>query len=314
MTEVLESFGQRVRKRLGIRLGRLVQFAPRPLAHFLHAGVDHTPPPDRAGASLSAPGALRHDWPSFVIVTPSYNQAQFIGRTVASVLNQNYPRLEYIVQDGQSNDGTRTVLDGLSGQGVTVRIEADTGQADAINRGFTGTDSTIMAYLNSDDLLLPGTLEAVAQYFDSHPEVDAIYGDRLIINEADDVIGHWRLPYHDGWAMRTVDYIPQETLFWRRRAWEKLGESFNADLHFTMDWDFLLRLQQKGMQIRHVPRFLGAFRVHTAQKTIANIAQGRQEMQYLRHRHSSLACLLIAQLRHVWLLVRHVWQEMSDPL
>ncbi|MDE7548089.1 glycosyltransferase family 2 protein [Acetobacter fabarum] len=314
MTEVLASFGQRVRKRLGIRLGRLSQFAPQPLARYQQVRVGHTVLPDLPDSGLPTPSVSGHDWPSFIIVTPSYNQAQFIGRTIASVLNQNYPRLEYIVQDGQSNDGTQAVLDGLSGQGVTVRIEADAGQADAINRGFMGTEGEIMAYLNSDDLLLPGTLEMVAHYFDNHPEVDAIYGDRLIIDETDSVIGHWRLPYHDGWAMRTVYYVPQETLFWRRRAWKKVDESFNSDLHFAMDWDFLLRLQQKGMQIRHVPRFLGAFRVHAAQKTIANIAHGRQEMQYLRHRHSSLSCLFIAQFRHVWLLVRHVWQEMSDPL
>lgn len=298
MTAVLPSIGQAVRKLLGVRLGRLTQFEPAPLLRYHKAVEDGAAP----------------DWPSFVIVTPSYNQAQFIGRTIASVLSQGCPRLEYIVQDAISSDGTQMLLQGLNEHGVKVRIEADAGQADAINRGFAGTDGAIMAYLNSDDLLLPGTLRTVARYFESHPEVDAIYGDRLIIDETDSVIGYWRLPYHDGWVMRAVDYVPQETLFWRRRAWREVGEAFDPGLHFAMDWDFMLRLQQKGMRIEHVPEFLGAFRVHANQKTTANIARGRQEMRWLRRRHSSLPGLLIAQLRHLWLLVRHVWKDMSNPL
>ena len=298
MSAAFPSLGQTVRRLLGVRLGRLKQFEPVPLSHF-HKDTD---------------GLAPADWPSFIIVTPSYNQASFIGKTIASVLGQDCPKLDYIVQDAISSDGTQTLLLSLNDQSVTVRIEEDSGQADAINRGFAGTDGAIMAYLNSDDLLLPGTLRRVARYFEDHPEVDAIYGDRLIIDETDAVVGYWRLPYHDGWTMRVVDYIPQETLFWRRRAWRKVGEAFDPSLHFAMDWDFILRLQQNGMYIEHVPEFLGAFRVHASQKTSANIAQGRQEMRWLRRRHSSTSGLLIAQLRHLWLLARHVWQDMSDPL
>jgi glycosyltransferase involved in cell wall biosynthesis len=298
MTPTRPGVGQAVRTLLGIKLGRLAQFRAKPLAHY----------------AVVSPERDDHAWQTFAIVTPSYNQAQFIGRTVESVLGQGCPRLEYIIQDACSTDGTDAVLASLSNPDILVRIEADDGQADAINRGFVGTRGEIMAYLNSDDLLLQGTLGAVAAYFASNPQVDAVYGDRLIIDENDAVVGHWRVPYHDGWVMRAVDYVPQETLFWRRRAWDAVGGYFDTSLHFAMDWDFLLRLQAAGMRIEHLPRFLGAFRTHSLQKTIANSNQGRREMRLLRHRHSSGRTLLLAQLRHLWFLVRHVFQDVTDPV
>lgn len=297
-TKVARSWGNLLRKLLRIRLGRFAQFSPLPLLRY-------RPP---------LPSSIVTEWPTFTIVTPSFNQGRFIAATVASVMAQGCPRLEYIIQDACSTDDTRQVLSRLSGPKIDIRIGKDAGQADAINRGFAGTDGAIMGYLNSDDLLLPEALRTVADYFLRHPEVDAVYGDRLIIDEFDSVVGYWRLPYHDGWVMRTVDYVPQETLFWRRRAWDAVGGSFDSSLQFAMDWDFLLRLQQVGMRIEHVSAFLGAFRIHSEQKTSSSIDRGRQEMRLLRRRHSSAAALLVAQLRHPWLLVRHVWQDLTNPL
>lgn len=210
--------------------------------------------------------------PTISIVTPSYEQGRYLARTVYSVLSQNYPRLEYRVQDGGSSDETREVLEQLDGSPIDWACEPDEGQADAINRGFAQTSGEIMAYLNSDDLLLPGSLAYVAGYFASHPEVDAVYGHRIVIDEYDSEIGRWVLPPHDDEVLTVVDYIPQETLFWRRELWERAGAHIDSSLKFAIDWDLLLRFREAGARMVRLPRFLGAFRVHAEQKT------GRQQL------------------------------------
>jgi hypothetical protein len=124
-----------------------------------------------------------------------------------------------------------------------------------------------MGYLNSDDLLLPGSLAYVARYFTTHPQVDVVYGHRMMIDEDDGHIGSQLLPRHDDHELTLLDFVPQETLFWRRTAWEKAGGRIDASLRFAIDWDLLLRLLESGAKMVRVPRFLGAFRVHDEQKT-----------------------------------------------
>jgi len=207
------------------------------------------------------------DAPAISIVTPSYEQGRYLERTLYSVLNQNYPNLEYVVQDGGSSDETRAVLEHFDGSLSHWASKPDDGQADAINRGFEHTSGEIMAYLNSDDLLLPGSLAYVARYFAAHPKVDAVYGHRILIDEHDGQIGAWVLPRHDDKTLTFADYIPQETLFWRRELWERAGARIDTSLKFAIDWDLLLRFREAGARIVRLPRFLGAFRVHDEQKT-----------------------------------------------
>ncbi|MBV9354931.1 MAG: glycosyltransferase, partial [Chloroflexi bacterium] len=122
-------------------------------------------------------------------------------------------------------------------------------------------------------------------FFATHPDVDVIYGHRILLDADDREIGRWVLPPHDDGVMRWVDYIPQETLFWRRRAWELVGQYVDETLTFAVDWELLLRLRAAGARFARVPRFLGAFRVHDAQKTSAQIeGVGRDEMRQLRLR------------------------------
>ena len=211
------------------------------------------------------------DAPAISIVTPSYEQGRYLERTLYSVLNQNYPRLEYVVQDGDSSDETREVLSHFDGSLSHWACEPDDGQADAINRGFAHTSGEIMAYLNSDDLLLPGSLAYVARYFAAHPRVDAVYGHRILIDEHDRQIGVWMLPRHDDRTLTFADYIPQETLFWRRELWERAGGRIDTSFKFAIDWDLLLRFREAGARMVRLHRFLGAFRVHDEQKT------GRQQ-------------------------------------
>src|SRR5262249_47748856 len=149
--------------------------------------------------------------PVISVVTPSYNHARFLERTMRSVLDQGYPRLEYIVQDGASRDGTAALLERCRGALAHCESCPDSGQANAINRGFRHATGEILAYLNSDDLLLPGSLAYVANFFRRHPEVDVIYGHRVIVNEHDLEVGRWLLPPHDDEVLSWGDYVPQET-------------------------------------------------------------------------------------------------------
>ena len=151
-----------VYRQLKPRLGVLNQYPP----HELHVPASYS---NKLSLAIV---------PKISIVTPSYNQSVFLERTLKSVLDQSYPDLEFYVQDGGSTDGTVDVLKRYSDRLAGWASCADNGQSHAINVGFSKTSGEIMAWLNSDDILLPGTLSYVANYFSRHPDVDVVYGHR----------------------------------------------------------------------------------------------------------------------------------------
>ncbi len=224
--------------------------------------------------------------PVISIVTPSFNQGQYLEKTIRSVLDQNYPKLEYAVQDGGSKDESVAVMQKYRARLVHADSRKDKGQGHAINLGFAhARGGEIMAYLNSDDLLMPGSLNYVAAYFAAHPEVDVVYGHRVIIDPEGKEIGRWILPSHSDRMLIWADYVPQETMFWRRRIWDKAGGQIDEAFQFALDWDLLLRFREAGAKFVRLPRFLGAFRVHACQKTMADLADtGTPEMARLRQR------------------------------
>ena len=222
--------------------------------------------------------------PRISIVTPSYNQAQYIGWTVRSVLMQRYPNLEYILMDGGSNDGTQDVLAPYRSQFAHYVSEKDKGQADAVARGFEKCTGEIMAYLNSDDMLAPDALQFVADYFRYHPNVDAIYSHRCTVVEDNRVASYWILPRHSNYLMSRWDLIPQETCFWRRSLFER-GGNIDPSFRFALDYDLFLRYMRVGRFVR-VNRFLGAFRYHLTAKTATLLAQvGQEEIRRVRDKH-----------------------------
>jgi glycosyltransferase involved in cell wall biosynthesis len=217
------------------------------------------------------------------IVTPCYNSSAYLRAAIDSVLTQGYAKVSYVVQDGGSNDDTVSILREY-GDRIRWRSERDDGQAQAINRGFAGVECDIMGYLNADDVLLPGTLKYVSHFFQTHPDVDFVYGHRVFIDCDGSEIGRAVLPKHDGQALKLADYVPQETMFWRRQVFDAIG-SFDEDFHYALDWDFILRAQAAGFKFVRVPRFLACFRVHDAQKTSKLYDTGRREMRLLRQRY-----------------------------
>jgi glycosyltransferase involved in cell wall biosynthesis len=177
------------------------------------------------------------------------------------------------------------VLRSFEGELTHLESRPDNGQGAAINLGFARTSGEIMAYLNSDDIFLPGTLRYVANYFVRNPQVDVVYGHRVIIDEHDQEIGRWVLPPHDNEIILWADYVPQETLFWRRSLWEAIGGHMDESFRFAIDWDLILRFLTAGAKFKRLPRFLAAFRAHKAQKSVTQMTKlGMSEMNRLRKR------------------------------
>jgi len=271
------------------------------------------PPRELTPEKFPSPDSKPARWPKFSVITPSLQQAPFLGETMRGVLKQTSVNCEYVIKDGGSTDGSLDLIrkldqewrespDASEGQNgerdshrspsTTPRLiswasEPDAGQADAIARGFTKTSGgpdDVMAWINSDDFYLPGAFAFVADFFASHPTVDVIYGHRLLVDESSREIGRWFLPKHDDEVLRLYDFVPQETMFWRRRIWNKVV-GIDSSCHFAMDWDLLLRFQAAGANIVRVPYFLACFRLHPTQKTAAAMDTiGQQEIDALRLR------------------------------
>jgi carbamoyltransferase len=281
---------------LGLRLHKLSHYEPRDIrvpAKYLRAKPPANPP-------------------LISIVTPSFNQGRFLEATIQSVLDQNYPRLEYAVQDGGSKDESVAVIEKYRDRLIHAESRKDNGQAHAINLGFAhATRGEIMAYLNSDDLLMPGCLNHVAAYFARHPDVDVVYSHRVIIDPDGKEVARWVLPGHSDRMLVWADYVPQETMFWRRSIWEKAGGKIDESFHFALDWDLLLRFREAGAKFVRLPRFLGAFRVHAAQKTTAELAErGTPEMNKLRFRvHGRETTIDDIRRNMRGYMLRHAWHN-----
>lgn len=245
----------------------------------------HAPQPIRAERFPSSTSG--RSAPKLSIVTPSYNQARFLPETLRGVLEQTGIECDYVVQDGDSTDGSADCIKSHSDRLKAWASERDAGQADAIAKGFaktTGKPDDLMAWINSDDFYAPGALRYVADYFARHPEVDVIYGHRILVDENSQEIARWFLPKHDPAVLRLNDFVPQETMFWRRRIWDKVG-GIDTSFKFAMDWDLLLRFQAAGAKIVRVPYFLACFRIHSTQKTSAQMhSVGQEEITRLRER------------------------------
>src|SRR5215471_8322275 len=227
----------RLRRLSPVRLGVLAQYRPRPLV--IPRGPAARPVPCRP--------------PRITIVTPSFRHGAYIEHTIKSVLDQRYPNLEYFVQDGGSTDETPRILQRYATALAGWESRSDSGQAEALNRGFSRSTGEIMAWLNSDDLLLPGTLARVAEFFAEHSNVDVVYGDRIVIDHNGMEIGRWVLPPHDPTILSWADFVPQETLFWRRSIWTKVGAAIDESFRFAMDWDLLVRFRDAGASFAHLP-------------------------------------------------------------
>jgi len=208
--------------------------------------------------------------PRVSIVTPSYNQGQFIEKTIRSVLCQDYSNLEYIVVDALSNDQTIEILQKYDNYIDIVIVEKDNGQADALNKGFGVCTGDILAYLNSDDCYISKeVISQVVNYFNNYPDIDVVYGQRKFINENGEFVHCYPYKPFSKNNLYLSDYIPQECTFWRRSIFEKSGFFIDDSFHFAMDYELWLRFLKYDANFFSVSDFFGLFRYYDSQKSIS---------------------------------------------
>ncbi len=215
--------------------------------------------------------------PTISVVTPSFNQGDFIAETIESVLGQDYPALEYQVIDGGSTDTTREVLK-YYGKRFYWISAPDNGQSSAINQGWQNACGEILAWLNSDDIYYPGALQEVARFFLEQPEVDILYGNCDYIDKKSQRLQSYPTqPFNFMKLVRsTINYIPQPAVFLRRKVLEQIGY-LDESLHFVMDFDYWLRA---GITSRVIwlPVRLAGLRIHNDAKSVSRLGQFAQEL------------------------------------
>ena len=208
-----------------------------------------------------------YEWPLVSIVTPSFNQAEFIEDTIRSVLEQDYPRLEYIVVDGGSTDGTIDILKKYHGK-IHWVSEPDDGQTNAINKGFLLAKGEILGWINSDDFYLPGAIKTAITFLRNHPEFMMVHGDCQVINSNGSIKSVRKTADFGLDKLIGVDTIAQPTVLFRRQVLKMIG-LLNERLEYVFDWEFWVRMGIKNLKTKHIPVVLAAFREHRESKTLS---------------------------------------------
>jgi glycosyltransferase involved in cell wall biosynthesis len=259
--------------------------------------------PDAANAAL----------PRVTVVTPSYNQAEFLEETIRSVLLQGYPDLEYIVMDGGSRDDSAAIIRKYEKFLTYWVSEKDRGAADAVARGLARASGTILAYLNSDDPYRPGAISCAADQFVKHPEADVVFGDTYWTDAQGLVVAERRqTPFSvSGYLYGGTD-LQQPSTFWKRELYQRVG-AMNPEYQTAFDTDLFVRFAVAGARFRHVKQFLSCFRIHSDAKSSTLIEQRARELarirsSYLAIRFGSMRARMLKNLarlqRAFWYLVQ----------
>ncbi len=225
------------------------------------------------------------NFPLVTVVTPSYNQGRFIAATIESVLSQDYPNVEYLIVDGASTDDTADVVARYADR-LTFVSEPDRGQSDAINKGFRRARGPYVAWLNSDDIFLPGAITAAVAALRAHSEAGAIYGEGFQIDEAGNVLSRFAVTQRfDLWKLLNLsDYILQQTVFFRRSVFDDVGW-LDESLNYGMDWDILMRIGLRYPLV-YIPHEMGAIREYPAAKSFAGGSKRASELAAIMRRHT----------------------------
>jgi len=254
--------------------------------------------------------------PKITVITPSFNQDDYIEQTINSVLNQDYPNLEYIVMDGGSTDGTLDILKKYDGK-LLWRSERDRGQSHAINKGLHMARGDIIAFLNSDDLYEPGSLFKVGRFFMTYPDANWVTGKCRTVDLNGDEIRKAITLYKNTWlklrsygVLSVLNYISQPATFWSRRV-NKLVGGFDESLRYAMDYDYWLRVGGR-FKLWVLDDCLACFRVHPTSKAGSSAhAQFEAEFQIAK-RYITSPILVGLHTAHIALTVRVYRMLMSS--
>jgi glycosyltransferase involved in cell wall biosynthesis len=230
------------------------------------------------------------DLPLVSIVTPSYNQGNFLESTIQSVLKQTYPHIEYLVIDGGSTDDSISIIQRYSDKIKYWESQPDRGQAHAVNKGLLKSHGDILGWLNSDDVLLPQTVALVVDVFRKEPEVDVVYGRLDRIDEKGKILPTPILPKD------RVDFskelvvgecvVNQPGCFWKREVMQRVG-LLNENLDYALDYEYWARLALEGAIFFHLPNVLALFRLSPMSKTVGQTTKHAIEQLYVLDEISS---------------------------
>jgi glycosyltransferase involved in cell wall biosynthesis len=219
-------------------------------------------------------------FPLVSIITPSFNQGRFLEAAISSVLDQDYAPIEYIVIDGDSKDESSEVIQKYAKRLAYWESQPDRGQAHAINKGLVRASGEILGWLNSDDILLPGTVRKVVEIYNQFPEVDVVYGRLERIDEDGLIIPTPLLPKDRVEFSKDLILgecvVNQPGSFWRREAMDHAG-LLSEDLHYALDYDYWIRMALAGARFKRLPDVLARFRLSSGSKTVGQTAKMAEE-------------------------------------
>lgn len=224
-------------------------------------------------------------FPLVSLVTPSYNQAQFLEQTIRSVLAQDYPAIEYLVIDGGSEDGSVEIINSYA-QNLDFWVsEPDRGQAEAINKGLRRARGEILGWLNADDILLPGTVRLAVETFHHNPQAEVFYGHLERIDSDGRRVPTPTLPKDRITFTKETAIgeclVNQPGSFWRRSAMERVG-LLDESLHYGLDYDYWMRMALAGVVFQRVPDTVAYFRLSASSKTVSqSSAMAREQLGIL---------------------------------
>ena len=237
---------------------------------------------------LGAVAPSSNDTPALTVITPSYNQAQFLERTILSVLNQNYPNLQYIIIDGGSTDGSVDIIRRYESELSYWCSEKDAGQSDAINKGLRRATGDWVAFQNSDDLYLPGAFAAIAAGIQAMPQADILYGNLLHIDAHEQTIDT-QLTIPGGLHTHFAQMQTQnQSSFWRRELLDTIGY-LDEEMYFSFDFEFFAHLLSCGARAGHLSQFIGAFRIHGTSKSATQLARAQHDHHVCLERYGTWA-------------------------
>ena len=248
--------------------------------------------------------------PKITIITPTLNQGKYIRETIESVLNQEYPNLEFIIMDGGSTDETPKIVEQYRDHLIWIS-EPDHGQAEAINKGIRMATGEIIAFLNSDDYYLPGVLNKIARIFMENPDIQWVSGNYLIINEKGKLIHPFTIRYKNLFrafsshhVLRLTNYLIQPSTFWRKKVHEEIG-FFDQTLRYVFDFDFWLRMiDQYPLYIEKSP--LSYFRIHHQSKGGSEYHRQFSEELVVLKRYKHTAFEYYFHKLHNWFIVKNL--------
>ncbi len=246
--------------------------------------------------------------PLVSIITPSYNQAEYLEATIQSVLSQAYPRLEYLIVDGGSTDGSLEIINKYSNRLTWWVSERDKGQTDALNKGFHHASGEILAWLNSDDTYEPEAVQHSVNYLLDHPEVGMLYGEANYIDGAGRIIGRFPAAQTDFIRLRQgYVHIPQQAAFFRADLWHTVGP-LDPSFYFAMDYDLWRRIARIAPLKYLKGQYLANFRIHSAGKTILADDRCWPEMLRVHYREGGTFFAPIVARYYLRKLFAPIWK------